>query len=313
MARKNTKKHMQPQPQPTPQQLPPQSQQPSSQQLPQQQQQPVPTWSPPKDQQQQQQQASEPDLFGEEFFSQPPAAHAAPAIDLHWDDLDVPRIAPDKRRAMLATIAIFSVFAVAVGGFIIYTQMIMPTPVALGASSGTMMIPEAAPYVEPVIDDVRARRAVPPPVPAPIDTAPAPIDDVSTPVVQPPIVSAPVEAGPIEAGPVIDDARARSAVPLREPVVHAPVVRPRRTAPAPVANDSLSAQAMRMLNTGHAADARRLAQQAVQSNPERAEGWIVLGAANASLGDSEAAKTAYANCTARASGPRVATCRALAR
>lgn len=70
---------------------------------------------------------------------------------------------------------------------------------------------------------------------------------------------------------------------------------------------------MRQLNGGHPREARVLAQQAVQQNPERADGWIVLGAAHDALGDRAAAMNAYATCTARAFGPRVSACRALAR
>jgi hypothetical protein len=288
MARKNTKKRMQPQPQ---QQLP--QQQPSSEQLPPQQQQPVPTWSPKHQQdQQQQQQAAEPDLFGDEFFSKAPASHAPAALDMRWDDAeDVPKIAPDKRRAMLATIVIFSVLATAVGGFVIYTQVIMPTPVTLGASSGILTVPQAMPYApEPALI------ATPAPAAAEVIAAAEPVAAEQVAVEEPVVVTTVAIAAPV----------APRAARRERPIVRA-------AAPSPVDQSSLSAQAMRMLNTGHAADARRLAQQAVQSNPERAEGWIVLGAANASLGDAEAARTAYANCTARASGPRVATCRALAR
>jgi predicted Zn-dependent protease len=77
--------------------------------------------------------------------------------------------------------------------------------------------------------------------------------------------------------------------------------------------DDVGESAMRALNAGQPRDARRIAQQAVTDHPERANGWIVLGAANDALGDHAAPLTAYANCSARASGARVAACRALAR
>lgn len=242
----------------------------------------------------QQEQAVEPDLFGDDFFSRPPAP---PAIDLSWEEPeDAPVIAPDKRRAMHATLAIFSVFAVVLGGFLVYTQLLMPTPVTLSASSSTLALPTAV-YEPP---PVGAAAPIPEPV---VEAAPV---VAPAPVIEPAVVAEVVtEPAPVAAPRAVSIPRA--------PRAEAHATRPAAPRSEPVDQNSLGAQAMRLLNSGHAADARRVATQATQANPERADGWIVLGAANASLGDNEAAKTAYANCTARAMGPRVATCRALAR
>ncbi len=235
--------------------------------------------------------AVEPDLFGDEVFSSPPAAdHAAT-----WGDEEpevAPRVAPDKRRAMFATWIIFGVLATAVGGFTVYSKIIMPTPVALGVGS-TLTLPAA-------YDDAPTMPAAAeaPPTIAP-HVEPAPSATTSDPL--PTIIAEP----------------APPAVPVQKDVTRAPRASKPRSANAaevaPAAEASLGARAMRELNAGRPQAAKVTAQQADAQEPTRADGWIVLGAAHDALGDHAAALTAYATCTARAFGPRVATCRALAR
>jgi cytochrome c-type biogenesis protein CcmH/NrfG len=55
-----------------------------------------------------------------------------------------------------------------------------------------------------------------------------------------------------------------------------------------------------------------LARQAVSSNPGDANAWLVLGAASQASGDATGARQAYQSCVARAHGPNVNDCRALA-
>jgi hypothetical protein len=258
--------------------------------------------------------AIEPDLLTDEFFMDLPAV--APTET--WDDEpdEKPKLAPKSKRAMWATLTIFSVFALAVGGFVFYSKVIMPTPVQLGAPS-TYALPQAPAYVpQPVSQPVIAPVAAPPvaePIvaattieaaPAPAVAEPAHAEPIAAP--EPVVMAAVATPAPTPAAP-----EQRAVVARAEPRPRAR--KPEAAAPPSIDANSLGAQAMRALNGGHPADARRLAQQAVQQNPERADGWIVLGAASDALGDHAAAKAAYASCTARAFGPRVATCRALAR
>jgi len=296
MARRNSrKKRSTPHAQPTT--LPPQQQQPPRQEAHDEQAQ----------QQEQQQAASDHDPFADEFFSQPATPPASDlwegGLDVAWDDAEErPRIAPEKRRAMVATAVIFGTFAVLLGSFTVYSQVIMPTPVALGASSGTFTLPtpiQMEPRAEVTTPTIAAAPTEAPSEPTPVEV-PVVAADVA-PVLPPTqaetrparIVAAAAERG--------DDPRS-SARPNKQREVAA-VNEP----------DDVGESAMRALNAGNPRDARRLAQQAVTDHPERANGWIVLGAANDALGDHAAALTAYANCSARASGARVAACRALAR
>ncbi len=263
--------------------------------------------------------AIEPDLFADEFFMDLPGSAESEPI---WDEPEErPKIAADKRRAMVATITIFAVFAISVGGFTIYTKLIMPTPVTLGASSVAFTLPQAAPAPEVA----SAVMAAPPPIVAMATSTPSVVHTEAAPAasaedtrahesdVQPAVIAAtpaPERAAAQTAAPVVTEPAIARAAPKRLAATQPSAPRATKSTADP---NSLSAQAMRELNAGHPSEARQLAQQAVQTHPEQANGWIVLGAAHDALGNHDAAKAAYASCTARAFGARVATCRALAR
>lgn len=260
-------------------------------------------------QQQEQQQAqvvADHDPFTDEFFSEPASPPVSDPwegnLDVGWEDAEErPRIAPEKRRAMVATAVIFGAFVVLLGSFTVYSQLIMPTPVALGASAGTFTLPT------PIQMEPRAEVAIPTVVSAPADEAPSEVTPVEVGVVAedaaPVLPVAQQETRPARTAAAEHGGGPRSSARLNKQREVAAVNEP----------DDLGESAMRALNAGQPRDALRLAQQAVADHPERANGWIVLGAANDALGDHAAALTAYANCSARATGARVATCRALAR
>lgn len=296
MARRNSrKKHSTPRAQPTT--LPPQQQQ-----------------QPPRreaydeqaQQQEQQQATGDLDPFADEFFSQPSSPPASDrwesGLDVTWDDAEErPRIAPEKRRAMVATGVIFGTFVVLLGSFTVYSQFIMPTPVALGASTGTFTLPTPI-QMEPPAEITTPTMAASPAVEAPVEMPAAEVGGV-TEVAAPAPPVAKTEAPPARTTTAERGEGPRSSARLNK----------QREVAAANEPDDLGESAMRALNAGQPKDARRLAQQAVLAHPERANGWIVLGAANDALGDHPAALTAYANCSARATGSRVAACRALAR
>jgi len=66
------------------------------------------------------------------------------------------------------------------------------------------------------------------------------------------------------------------------------------------------------LRTGAKDRAVELARQAVQANPDDADGWLMLGAAYQASGDRSAAREAYRSCVAQAHTANVNDCRVLA-
>ncbi len=99
-------------------------------------------------------------------------------MDVAWNAAEErPRIAPEKRRAMVATAVIFGTFVVLLGSFTVYSQVIMPTPVALGASSGTFTLPTPI-QMEPRAEISTPTMAAAPAVEAPSEMAPVEVDVV---------------------------------------------------------------------------------------------------------------------------------------
>jgi len=105
------------------------------------------------------------------------------------------------------------------------------------------------------------------------------------------------------------------APPLGAPQTPAPAPAGAPDASAASASEGLTQEAQKALegdNTRAAARALDLAQRATQRDPTNAEAWLTLGAACQSLGRKAQAMQAYRSCAQKASGPRVAECRALA-
>jgi DNA-binding response OmpR family regulator len=119
------------------------------------------------------------------------------------------------------------------------------------------------------------------------------------------------------------------AAPAPEPAARAPEpaeVQPGATAeaspaerppdPASIAKSehyTRTAQAMLDKDERNAQRAADLAARATRHDPTNAEAWLTLGAAYQALGKTTMARDSYRRCTRKASGPRVAECRALTR
>jgi DNA-binding response OmpR family regulator len=78
------------------------------------------------------------------------------------------------------------------------------------------------------------------------------------------------------------------------------------------AAETLTENAQAALEKQGAGRALKLAAAATKRDPSNAEAWLTLGAAHAQLGHAGAAMNAYKQCAKRATGPRVAECKALA-
>jgi tetratricopeptide (TPR) repeat protein len=76
---------------------------------------------------------------------------------------------------------------------------------------------------------------------------------------------------------------------------------------------ALAGIAYTYLNTGDQQTAKQYASRAVALDAQSSQGWIVLGAAQESLGDMVAARESYRHCAAEAVGSYVVECRKLAR
>ena len=87
-------------------------------------------------------------------------------------------------------------------------------------------------------------------------------------------------------------------------------------ASAAAASESFTQQAQKALEKegqrGAASRAADLAGKATRQDPSNAEAWLTLGAAYHTLGSKNLAQQAYRSCATKATGPRVAECRALA-
>jgi tetratricopeptide (TPR) repeat protein len=81
----------------------------------------------------------------------------------------------------------------------------------------------------------------------------------------------------------------------------------------PSSAPALAGIAYTYLNTGDQQTAKQYATRAVAIDPQSSQGWIVLGAAQESLGDLAGAREAYRRCATEAVGSYVVECRKLAR
>lgn len=229
------------------------------------------------------------------------AAFFASAIKVQaievWDDDHVGAPMPHgARRAMFASAAIFAVFTAAIAGYTIYDQWVMPAAAPIGADSG----PSSPPLILPL-----------PAASEPLGVVRAPV--VGATVMPTDTSSAAPKAAPV-VGPTYDEllaageslgARGRHRDAL-DAYLRALALRP----------DSavvLSHIAHAQLNTGETRLAEHYAQRAVRLEPGSSEGWIVLGAAQAALGDPRGAAAAYRRCAALSAGRYVSECRKLVR
>jgi hypothetical protein len=175
--------------------------------------------------------------------------------------------------------------------------------------------PQAQP--EPAAPDTTAL-AVPTEAAAPVAQAPSAADPSSAvpaaAVAPEPTAQAPSAAeampAPLDIEALVAEARAlekagknRQAIAVYE---QAATLDPNATA-------ILSHLAFSYLNRGDNTPARDYAARAVAVDPANSEGWIVLGAARATLGDGPGARDAYKKCVEFGKGEYVAECKRVAR
>jgi hypothetical protein len=191
--------------------------------------------------------------------------------------------------------------------------------------------PSAAPAPEPSAPEPTAPQAQPEPA-APDNTALAVPTEVAAPIAQAPSAVDPSTAIP-------------AAAPAPEPAEQAPNAG--EATPAPLDTEAIVAQARALekagknrqaitlyeqaaaldpnagailshlafsyLNRGDNKPASDYAARAVAVDPTNSEGWIVLGAARATLGDGPGARDAYKKCVEFGKGEYVAECKRVAR
>lgn len=270
------------------------------------------------------------DVNEERFFSEPPRTPILP----QWHDLEpVEADAATQRqrkRGQLGTLGVLVLGSIAIGGFLFYSKVLMPTPADL----------PAVPLAIPSPDMLRASPpevAASPSLGASLASAQAPSEQGST---DPSPVGEQKNSAKTEGSASAEDPEA-AFEPL--PVAEANPARTvtesdaegyktllerarkqgvRKSAESsyqqaltihPTGSEALSGLAMLYLNQGKNPQARDRAREAVRADPGNSEGWIVLGAAYTGLGDAASARAAYAKCAALSGGKFVAECRRMVR
>ncbi|HEX7476402.1 MAG TPA: hypothetical protein VF331_01210 [Polyangiales bacterium] len=239
------------------------------------------------------------DPFSDHFFSQPSLAPVE--IDAHDWDHDEPALSPGSRKAMHATLAMLAVSLTAVGGFLFYSKVWMPTPVELGASGVVAPQPLALANSHFVSEHV---------APSPNPSLPTPT--LLTQAAAPSAWPAPAQQVAVPAALVAPTAR---AVAMARPALTATRSTQHFVAAAarPSVEDALLKQAYRSLNGGNPHEALARARRVLASAPSRADAWLVVGSAYAAMQDQKSALQAFRSCALRATGAYVSECRKLAR
>ena len=100
-----------------------------------------------------------------------------------------------------------------------------------------------------------------------------------------------------------EEGKAKQAIALYEAAL----------AGAPSSSPLLSRVAFTQLNAGRNKEAAAYAKRAVEADPSNSEAWIVLGAAQSSLGDRKAARQSYKSCAEQGRGEYVIECKRMLR
>jgi hypothetical protein len=116
--------------------------------------------------------------------------------------------------------------------------------------------------------------------------------------------SAPTTSAPVAA------ASPAAVVATQEAATPAPL--PAATAPAKTAREERDA-ARRALEAGHARDALAAAERATALDPKDADGWLLIGAANQTMGHAKEARAAFTTCVKTAKRGPVRECRSMLR
>jgi hypothetical protein len=310
------------------------------------------------------------DALSAEFFSSNPPAGA---LDVWEDDHPAPSMSKSSRRAMYATLLIFGVSLLVIGGFAAYHQWIMPTPVELGGPLGASLPAPAQPLASATQGElapavvapaaIALPAALPASTPTPPPSAAVAIAAPAAPQLQ---EAPPAEPAPQPSAAALHVLTAPAAA-ARAPVAVAaapraadrastrPAVRTvasaaglgdgsrrevaqsygdllsagqalnrrgqrkqaleayhRALALQPSGAEALSRIAYIHLNAGDNRLAKEYAGRAVAASPSSSEGWIVLGAALAGLGDKVGAQSAYHKCAVLGTGTYARECQQLA-
>jgi len=255
------------------------------------------------------------------FFSQPTPHHVRDESDFDHDhdhDHDHEHGHPSK-RGMHVTAAIALIGMLLIGGFLVYHKLLMPTPEEIAPAPVALPTPDmlrGAPVIEPTPPVV--------PAPAPQEVVPAPKLEAPSPsepevpaaepapaaqaAVSPEPAAEPAAAAPMPEGYARELAAARTAGFKK----NAEQFYLRALAIAPDGAEALSGLAMYYLNQGKNQKAKERAEEAVKVDPKSSEGWIVLGASLAALGDGAGARKAYQEC-AQFEGKYMGECKRMLR
>ncbi len=255
------------------------------------------------------------------FFSQPTPHHGRDDADLdHEHDHDHDH-GHGSKRGMHVTAAIALIGGLLIGGFLVYHKLLMPTPEEIAP----------APVALPTPDMLRGAPVIEPPssvAPTPQEVAPEPKLEAPLPSEPEPPPAEPAPAAQAAANPepaATPSAAEAPAVPMPEGYVrelaaartagfkkNAEQFYLRALAIAPDGAEALSGLAMYYLNQGKNQKAKERAEEAVKADPKSSEGWIVLGASLAALGDGAGARKAYQEC-AQFEGKYMGECKRMLR
>jgi hypothetical protein len=281
------------------------------------------------------------DELAYQFFSQ----DSLHPLEMDLEQESALTLVPGSRRAMHVTLTMLAVSGAALAAFVVYTRVVMPVPVELGAGEAIKYPIAEQPFV-PAVPPAESTHPSPPELTATLagdegDEPAATSSAASGDQADPQAASASSAPEPITQAPDPGAALGAAAEPTRnaQDKPHAQPSQIERAAlslaaakrtPAlvqaePVVTtgqsvkrerprgDDLVRRAYGSLNRGDVPGALSFARQAVVQSPKRADAWIALGSAYDAMHDRASARQAFQSCLTQAAGPFVAQCRALAR
>jgi DNA-binding response OmpR family regulator len=261
----------------------------------------------------------------EEFFTA--KAYEAEIEHETWDDLELDKVVQGDTKWRRVTLGFVAAGVLVIGGYWLYHNVLMPTPVELSNTPSAPAMPDMsnvgtmeAETAEPTeaaeaptaaeATDVAPSEAVAPTEEA---TEVAPTEE-TTEVAEAATEEAAAEPAPAAPGaaPGAYEALLEEARGTRNP--RAKIAKLEEALAAnPNGAEALEELGWIQLNRGQYAVAAELAQRASVLLPTSSKVWITLGAARQSLRDTEGAQAAYRSCVEQGQGQYVAECRRMAR